>query len=232
MFSGGIRVKVVPSGDFTVGERALVVVSPNLSSSCCCWRGATPWELASYHHHSASRIFIKQPGRNLRPVVIHKDDYQPCGGEKRARLRPPPALSFKDVHHPRWGGGRAEWELRLPRGLAVRFFLQHSGEKGVHQPCGGGKLRVRGADRLWRRQLPRVWLPDLGGSGAASGVTSCRWGGAWLPVHRTGDGRAVRRSATSTASPAPPTTPGGCTRRRTLWGRQWRSWMVLSSLPQ
>jgi hypothetical protein len=31
-----------------------------------------------------------QPGRNLRPVVIHKDDYQPCGGEKRARLRPPP----------------------------------------------------------------------------------------------------------------------------------------------
>jgi hypothetical protein len=31
-----------------------------------------------------------QPGRNLRPVVIHKDDYQPCGGEKRAGLRPPP----------------------------------------------------------------------------------------------------------------------------------------------
>jgi hypothetical protein len=31
-----------------------------------------------------------QPGRNLRPVVIHKDDYQPCGGEKRAKLRPPP----------------------------------------------------------------------------------------------------------------------------------------------
>jgi hypothetical protein len=31
-----------------------------------------------------------QPGRNLRTVVIHKDDYQPCGGEKRAGLRPPP----------------------------------------------------------------------------------------------------------------------------------------------
>jgi hypothetical protein len=62
----------------------------------------------------------------------------------------PPALSFKDVHHPRWGGGRAEWELRLPRGLAVRFFLQHSREKGVRRPCGGGELRVRGAGRLWR----------------------------------------------------------------------------------
>jgi hypothetical protein len=44
MFSGGIRVKVVPSGDFTVGEHTLVVVLPILSSSCCCWRGATPWE--------------------------------------------------------------------------------------------------------------------------------------------------------------------------------------------
>jgi hypothetical protein len=31
-----------------------------------------------------------QPGRNLRSVVIHKDDYQPCGGEKRVGLGPPP----------------------------------------------------------------------------------------------------------------------------------------------
>jgi hypothetical protein len=89
VFSRGIRVKVVSCGDFTIKEHALVVVSPILSS-CCCWRGATPWELASFHHHSASRIFITQPGRNLRPVVIHKDDYQPCGGEKRAGLQPPP----------------------------------------------------------------------------------------------------------------------------------------------
>jgi hypothetical protein len=55
----------------------------------------------------------------------------------------PPALSFKDVHHPRWGVGQAEWELRLPRGLAVCFFLQQSGEKGVRRPRGGGKLWVR-----------------------------------------------------------------------------------------
>jgi hypothetical protein len=52
--------------------------------------GCNPMGLSSFHHHSASRIFITQPGRNLRPVVIHKDDYQPCGGEKRAGLRPPP----------------------------------------------------------------------------------------------------------------------------------------------
>jgi hypothetical protein len=107
--------------------------------------------LASFRHRSASRIFITQPGRNLRPVVIHKDDYQPCGGEKRAGLQPPPALSFKDVHHPCWGGGRAESELHLSRGLAARFFLQHSGENGVRQPCKGGELRLRGVGRLQRR---------------------------------------------------------------------------------
>jgi hypothetical protein len=144
----------------------------------------------------------------------------------------PPALSFKDVHHPCWGGGRAEWELCLPRGLAVRFFLQHSGEKGVRRPCGGGELWVRGAGRLWRRQLPRVWLPGLGGSGATSGAASCRWGGAWLPVHRTSDDRAARGLATSTASPMSLVAPGGRTRCRTSWGQRRRSWMVLSSLPQ
>jgi hypothetical protein len=63
-------------------------------------------------------------------------------------LPPPPALSFKDVHHPRWGGRRAELGSCLPHGLATRFFLQNSGEKGVHQPCGGGELRLRGVDRL------------------------------------------------------------------------------------
>jgi hypothetical protein len=82
VFSGEIHVKVVPSGNFTIGERVLAVVLPDLFSSCWCWRGATPWEFSSFHHHSASRIFITQPGRNLRPVVIRKDDYQPCGGEK------------------------------------------------------------------------------------------------------------------------------------------------------
>jgi hypothetical protein len=75
VFSEGIRVKAVPSGDLTAGELALVVVPPILPSSCCCWRNATPWGLALFHHHSASRISITQPGRNLRPVVIHKDDY-------------------------------------------------------------------------------------------------------------------------------------------------------------
>jgi hypothetical protein len=144
----------------------------------------------------------------------------------------PPALSFKDVHHPRWGGGQAELGHCLPHGLVARFFLQHSGKKGVRQPCEGGERRVRAVGRLRRRQLSRVWLLGLGGFGAASGAASCRLDGAWLSVHRTSDGRAVRGSSTSMASPVPPAAPGGRTRRRTPWGRRRRSWMVLSSLPQ
>jgi hypothetical protein len=88
-----------------------------------------------------------QPGRNLRSVVIHKDDYQPCGGEKRAGLRPLPALSFKDVHHPRWGGGEPSWGPAL-RMAGDPLLPPAFGGKGVHQPCGGGELRLRGAGRL------------------------------------------------------------------------------------
>jgi hypothetical protein len=77
-------------------------------------------------------------------------------------------------------------------GLAARFFLQHSGEKGVHQPCEGGKLRVRGTGRLqappaaacpvsrlgWlRRRLRRCLLPF-------------GWGVAVHPPH----GRRSRRA--------------------------------------
>jgi hypothetical protein len=52
--------------------------------------------------------------------------------------------------------GVPSWSFAFRVGLAVRFFLHHSGEKGVRRPRGGGELWVRGAGRLWRRQLPRV----------------------------------------------------------------------------
>jgi hypothetical protein len=203
-----------------------------LSSSCYCWRGASH---GSWHPSTiirlqgfSSRNPVATSGRwsfaRMTTSLVVERTEPGCGL--------PPTLSFKVVHHPRWGGGRAEWELRLPRGLAARFFLQHSGERGVRLPCGGGELWVRGVGRLWRCQLPCVWLLGLGGSSTTSGAALCRWGGAWLPVHRTGDGRAVRGSATSTASLVLPAALGGCTRRRTPRGRRRRSWMVLPSLPQ
>jgi hypothetical protein len=58
-----------------------------------------------------------------------------------------PALSFKDLHHPCWGGGRGESGFYLPHGPATRFFLRHSGEKGILQLCGGGVLQPCGGRR-------------------------------------------------------------------------------------
>jgi hypothetical protein len=52
-----------------------------------------------------------------------------------------PALSFKDVHHPRWGGGQAEPKLYLPRGPAGHLLFQLLVVETILQPCGGGVLQ-------------------------------------------------------------------------------------------
>jgi hypothetical protein len=81
MFGGGIRASAFPLGDFAVGELALYVscvTALPISPSCCCWRSMTSWGLAPFRHRSASRIFITQSGCGLSPMVIYKDDHQPC----------------------------------------------------------------------------------------------------------------------------------------------------------
>jgi hypothetical protein len=121
----------------------------------------------------------------------------------------PPALSFKDVHHPCWGGRRAELGSCLPHGPVTRFFLQHSGEKAFTGLAEKANFGYAGPAGCKCCQLPRSWLPGSDGPEAASDAASCRLVRAWLSVHRTGDGRAVRGSATSMASPAPLAILGG-----------------------
>jgi hypothetical protein len=72
-----------------------------------------------------------------------------------------PTLSFKDVHHPRWGGGRAEPELYLPRGFVGHPLLRRSGE-GAHWPCGRVGLRQRGAGRRRASSAPACRARRLG----------------------------------------------------------------------
>jgi hypothetical protein len=115
----------------------------------------------------------------------------------------PPALSFKDVHHPCWGGRRAESGSFLLHGPMTCFFLQHSGETTFTGLAEGANFGYTGPAGCKRCQLPRAWLLGSDGPRAASDAASCRLVGAWLFVHRTFDSRAVRGSATSMASPAP-----------------------------
>jgi hypothetical protein len=104
------------------------------------------------------------------------------------------------------------------------------GRRGVHRPREGGELRLRGDGQAQALTAAACLALVLGGPVAASDAASCCLVGAWLSVHLTGDGRAVRGSATSTASPALSVVRGDRPIRRTL--REWRrrSWMFLSSL--
>jgi hypothetical protein len=114
-----------------------------------------------------------------------------------------PSLSFKDVHHPGWGGGRTEPELYLPRGFVGHLLPQHSGERALTDLAGGSDFDNAGLVGGERRQLQRV---GLAGSGSAPGAPSAA--------------RAV----------VAPRAPEDRPRRRALLGRRSCSWAVLPLL--
>jgi hypothetical protein len=99
-----------------------------------------------------------------------------------------PALSFKDVHHPRWGGGQAEPELYLPRRFVGQPLLQHSRERALTGPTSGADFDNAGLADGGRRQLQRVGL-----AGLAPGAPSCREGGC--RAVRTGGPPKTSRAA-------------------------------------
>jgi hypothetical protein len=127
-----------------------------------------------------------------------------------------PALSFKDLHHPCWGGGRAEPELYLPYGPAGHLLLQHSGEWVLSGLAEGADFDNAGPIGRKRRQLQHAWFAGSAGSGTASGATSHRWAGC-------GHMPAVRAAIA-------PRALGDRPRRRALLERRSCSWAVLPSL--
>jgi hypothetical protein len=162
VFSGEVRVRAAPSGDLTVGEIAPVVVPVVLPSSCCCLEEHNLEEVGALHHCSASRIFIMQPGCSPPPVVIQKDDYQPCGGEKQAGLRPPSCPQLQGCSSSLLGWEASRVEV-LPSAWAGDPLLPLAfGGEGVHRPCGEGELRLRGAGRLQALSAAACLAPWLG----------------------------------------------------------------------
>jgi hypothetical protein len=93
-----------------------------------------------------------------------------------------PTLSFKDLHHPSWGGGRAEPELYLPRGFVGHLLPQHPRERALTGLAGGSDFDNAGLVSGERRQLQRVGLAGSAGSGSAPGA----------PSHRKSSCRAAR----------------------------------------
>jgi hypothetical protein len=127
-----------------------------------------------------------------------------------------PALSFKDLHHTGWGGGRAEPELYLPHGFVGHLLPQHSRERALTGLAEGADFDNAGPSGRKRRQLPRARFTGSAGSGAASGATFHHWAGCgYLPVVQA----AVA-----------PRAPGDRPRRCALLGRRSCSWAVLPLL--
>jgi hypothetical protein len=71
-----------------------------------------------------------------------------------------PALSFKDVHHPCWGGERGEPGLYLPRGPAGHLLFQLLVVETILQLCGGGILQPCRGRRTVAAQLGCNILPS------------------------------------------------------------------------
>jgi hypothetical protein len=130
-----------------------------LLSSCCRWRNATSRKLVPFSHRSASRIFIRQLGCIPSPVVTQDGDHQFDGGEKRARLRPPPLPQLQGCSSSVLGRGVRRVGACLRAGSG---------------PLLPSVIRGKGVRRSWRWQLLRVRLFGLSGFSAASGATSHR----------------------------------------------------------
>jgi hypothetical protein len=88
-----------------------------------------------------------------------------------------PALSFKDLHHPGWGGGRAEPELYLQHGFVGHLLPQHSGERALTSLAERADSDNAGLVGRERRQLQRVGLAGSAGPGSAPGAPSRRMSG-------------------------------------------------------
>jgi hypothetical protein len=121
-----------------------------------------------------------------------------------------PTLSFKDVHHPRWGGGQAEPELYLRAGLWVSLSLSVRGRECSLALREGRTSTTRGWSTAGVVSFSALgspaWLPEPPPAARAV-IAPCAWedrprrralpgrrscSGAALPLHRYG--ASARRS--------------------------------------
>jgi hypothetical protein len=165
----------------------------------CRWRNATPWEFVPFIHRLASRISSVSSAAPLRRRSPKTVTTSPWVGRSKPGCDLGPTLSFKDVHHPRWGGGRAEPELYFPRGFVGHPLLRRSRGRALTGPAGGSNFDNAGLVDGGRRQPQRVELVGL-----APGAPSCRKAAA-APCAREGRPRCHallgRRSCSGAALP-------------------------------
>jgi hypothetical protein len=147
--------------------------APVLPSFCWCLRSVTPRGLALFSHCSASRIFIMQPGCSPSPMVIRRDDHQPCGGEKQAGLRPLPRPQLQGCSSSMLGRRvrRVGARLRVGSGPLLPLVFGGEGRSPSVELAAAACLAPR-PERLWR--CFRCHLQPLGRSVDARPPHGCR----------------------------------------------------------
>jgi hypothetical protein len=106
-----------------------------------------------------------------------------------------PALSFKDLHHPCWGGARGESGLYLPHGSAGHLFFQLLVVETILQFCGGCVLQPCRGRRTVAAQLG-CNIPSsssLSWRGQERGPAGALWSGPRSPVRHWWRGGRHRR---------------------------------------
>jgi hypothetical protein len=83
-------------------------------------------------------------------------------------------LSFKDLHHPCWGGERGESGLYLPHGSAGHLFFQLLMVETILQLCGGGILQPCRGRRTVAAQLGCNIPSSVLAFVVRTGVRTCR----------------------------------------------------------
>jgi hypothetical protein len=155
---------------------------------------------------SSASPAVPPPPRRRSPKMVTTSSWV---GRSKPGCDLGPTLSFKDVHHPRWGGDRAELALYLPRGFVGHPLPRRSRERALTGPAGGPDFDNAGLVDGGRRHLQRVGLVGL-----APGGPSCRRAAA-APCAREGHPRCRaplgRRSCSGVVLPLH--RRGICTRR-------------------
>jgi hypothetical protein len=123
-----------------------------------------------------SSVSPAAPLRRRSPETVTTS---PWVGRSKSGCDLGPTLSFKDVHHPRWGGDRAEPELYLPRGPAGHLLFQLLVVETILQLCGGGVLQPCQGRRTVVAQLGCNIPPSssLSWRGRERGPAGALWSG-------------------------------------------------------
>jgi hypothetical protein len=155
-----------------------------------------------------------QPDCSPSPMVIRRDDHQPCGGEKQAGLRPLSRPQLQGCSSSGLGrrARRVGARLLVGSGPLLTSVIGGEGRSPFVALAAAACLAPR-PERLWR--CFRCHLLPLGRSVAARPPHGCR--------------SRCARAGHIQVLPTPPAAPGGHTTRRTPRGRRSCSGTVPSS---